>query len=141
MIFKKGDNVFFLNSNGEKLKGVVTNIFEADHAVGISSDLRYYRCDADDVVLAYEEQNEFLNTNRAEPNYHDSHYMKMDIQPVDIYETFPVWQRVGIYRASAIKYLVRLGSKDNALQEAEKAHRFTGWLVQVLKGEKVNPRE
>lgn len=141
MIFKIGDKVEFIDDNLEKRVGYVTNRFEHNRTVGISSDLMYYCRNAEDVELLYDSKKEFLNTNAAEPQYHDSHYLEMDIQPVDVYETFPVPQRVGIYRASAIKYLMRLGHKDNGLQEAEKAHRFTGWLVKVLKGEKVNPRE
>ena len=141
MIFKIGDKVEFIDDNLEKRVGVVTNCDEKNRTVGISSNLMYYCRNVEDVGLLYDSKKEFLNTNAAEPNYHDSHYKKLGVQPVQIVNDWPVQQQVGAYRMAAIKYLCRLGLKDNGLQEAEKAHRFTGWLVKVLKGEKVDPNE
>lgn len=142
MIFKLGDKVKFIGDDGECQQGVVTNVQEQDKAVGISSNLKYYRRSIEDVVLDYDAQREeFLNTNAAEPQHHDAHYMELDIQPIDVIEQFGTQQAIGFYRGNAIKYLMRLGHKDGGLKEAEKAHRYTEWLVKALKGEKVNPRD
>lgn len=141
MIFKLGDEVNFLDETGEKRFGVITNCDEKNRTVGISSNLMYFCRNIEDVELRYDSIKEFLNANAAEPNYHDSHYMELGVQPIDVIEQFPTEQRIGFYRGNAIKYLMRLGHKDGGLKEAEKAHRYTEWLVKALKGEKVNPRE
>lgn len=140
MIFKLGDKVKFIGDDGECQQGVVTNVQEQDKAVGISSNLKYYRRSIEDVVLDYDAQRkEFLNTNAAEPQHHDAHYKTLGVQPVMVINDWPIQQQIGAYRFAALKYLMRMGTKDSGLQEVEKAHRFTEWLVQVLKGEKVNP--
>ena len=63
------------------------------------------------------------------------HYVKMAVQPWDVVDTWPLEQRVGYYRGNAMKYLMRLGSKDSGAQEARKAMHYCEKLAEVLGNE------
>ena len=60
------------------------------------------------------------------------HYMKMDIEPWNVIDTWPLEQRIGFYRGNALKYIMRMGNKDERLQEIEKAGHYIEKLVEVL---------
>lgn len=60
------------------------------------------------------------------------HYMKMDIEPWNVIDTWPLEQRIGFYRGNALKYIMRMGSKDECLQEIEKAGHYIEKLAEVL---------
>jgi len=60
------------------------------------------------------------------------HYMTMGVEPWDVVDTWPIEQRIGYYKGNAIKYLMRLGAKDEPLQEAEKGAHYIQKLVEVL---------
>ena len=62
------------------------------------------------------------------------HYVQMKVQPWDVIDTWPVEQRIGFYRGNLLKYCMRLGNKDNELQEASKALHYAQKLVEVLNG-------
>lgn len=64
------------------------------------------------------------------------HYTAMKIEPWQVIDTWPIEQRIGYYRGNALKYLMRMGSKDASLQEVEKAVHYCEKLVETLKGEK-----
>lgn len=138
MIIGKGDKVKYVARIGlgedefVHGEGYVTDVGDgvlevADEVAGVRYSV--WDCDAELII----------GGRKKEVEHHDKHYKKLGVQPVQIVNDWPLQQQVGAYRMAAIKYLCRLGLKDNELQEAEKAHRFTGWLVQVLKGEKVDP--
>lgn len=61
-----------------------------------------------------------------------THYTDMEVSPWDVIDTWPQQQRIGFYRATALKYLMRLGAKDASLQEAMKAEHYCRKLVEVL---------
>lgn len=61
-----------------------------------------------------------------------SHYLDMGIQPWDVVDTWPIEQQIGYYRGGALKYCMRLGNKDEALQEAKKLAHYAEKLVEVL---------
>jgi hypothetical protein len=61
-----------------------------------------------------------------------SHYIEMAVQPWDVVDTWPIEQQIGFHRGNAIKYLMRLGSKDDPLQEAKKAQHYLTKLVELL---------
>ena len=63
------------------------------------------------------------------------HYKKMGAEPWDVVDTWPLEQRIGYYRGGALKYIMRMGSKDNSLQEIRKAEHYIQKLLEVL-GEK-----
>ena len=60
------------------------------------------------------------------------HYMKMNIEPWNVIDTWPVEQRIGFYRGNALKYIMRMGTKDERLQEIEKAGHYIEKLTEVL---------
>ena len=60
------------------------------------------------------------------------HYMNMAVEPWDVVNSWPIEQQIGYHRGNAIKYLMRLGTKDAAVQEAKKAAHYVNKLVEVL---------
>jgi len=60
------------------------------------------------------------------------HYKQMGVQPWAVVDTWPLEQQIGYYRGGALKYIMRLGTKDQALQEAKKAGHYIEKLVGVL---------
>jgi hypothetical protein len=56
----------------------------------------------------------------------------MPIQPWAVIDTWPLEQRIGFYRGSALKYTMRAGSKDAMVQDIEKAQHYTQKLTEVL---------
>lgn len=61
------------------------------------------------------------------------HYRTMDVQPWDVVDTWPREQRVGFYRGNALKYVMRMGTKDEEAGEAGKARHYLDKLIEVLK--------
>jgi hypothetical protein len=59
----------------------------------------------------------------------------MGIEPWDVVDTWPLEQQIGYYRGSALKYIMRMGSKDERLQEAEKGLHYQEKLVDALRKE------
>lgn len=60
------------------------------------------------------------------------HYLRMGIQPFDVVDTWPLEQRIGFYRGGALKYLMRMGSKDESAQEIAKGKHYMQKLLEVL---------
>ena len=61
------------------------------------------------------------------------HYKAMGVEPWDVVDTWPLEQRIGYYRGNALKYIMRMGSKDQSNQEIEKGLHYLEKLVEVLK--------
>lgn len=81
-----------------------------------------------------------LEQQRAnDAQYGGDHYKKMQIQPWDIVDEWPIEQQVGYHRGGALKYIMRMGTKDERLQEAAKAMHYVQKLVEVL--EKADSKE
>ena len=71
----------------------------------------------------------------------NQHYCT-EIQPIEVMQANMTHDEfVGFLRGNVIKYACRLGRKDEPVREAEKIQEYSTWLVQALKGEKINPRE
>lgn len=64
-----------------------------------------------------------------------SHYKDMGVQTWDVVDTWPREQRIGYYRGSALKYLMRMGSKDQNAQEIAKGQHYMEKLLEVLHGD------
>ena len=62
-----------------------------------------------------------------------THYLDMGVQPWDVIDSWPVEQAIGYYRGNALKYIMRLGSKDGSIQETEKAIHYLEKLATVLR--------
>lgn len=60
------------------------------------------------------------------------HYKSMGVQPWDVVDTWPREQRIGYYRGGALKYLMRMGSKDESPQEIAKGQHYIQKLLEVL---------
>lgn len=60
------------------------------------------------------------------------HYKKMGVQPWNVVDTWPMEQRIGYYRGSALKYLMRMGTKDENAQEIQKGIHYLTKLLEVL---------
>lgn len=60
------------------------------------------------------------------------HYRVMSVQPWDVVDTWPIEQRIGYYRGGALKYLMRMGSKDESAQEIGKGQHYLEKLLEVL---------
>lgn len=61
------------------------------------------------------------------------HYKKLAVQPWDVVDTWPIEQQIGYYRGGGLKYLMRMGSKDESIQEIGKGIHYLEKLIEVLK--------
>jgi len=61
-----------------------------------------------------------------------SHYKLMGVEPWDVVDTWPVEQRIGYYRGGALKYVMRMGNKDEAATEIGKGKHYLEKLMEVL---------
>lgn len=60
------------------------------------------------------------------------HYLNMGIQPWDVVDTWPIEQRIGYYRGGALKYIMRMGSKDMEPLEIAKGKQYMEKLLELL---------
>lgn len=60
------------------------------------------------------------------------HYKKSTVQPWDVVDTWPIEQQIGFYRGNALKYVMRMGTKDENLREIRKAAHYLQKLAEVL---------
>lgn len=61
-----------------------------------------------------------------------NHYKNMGVQPWDVIDSLPLDQAIGFYRGNAIKYLMRMGTKDERVQELKKARHYLDKLIELL---------
>ncbi len=61
-----------------------------------------------------------------------THYKDMAVQPWAVIDTWPLEQRIGFYRGNLLRYTMRMGSKDAAVQEIAKAGHYAQKLAEVL---------
>lgn len=77
-----------------------------------------------------------LTNHSAEPaslrQIGGTHYKQMAVQPWDVVDNWPLEQRIGYYRGNALKYLMRMGSKDQDAQEIGKGLHYIEKLLEVL---------
>ncbi len=62
-----------------------------------------------------------------------THYKDMGVQPWEVVDTWPIDQRIGYYRGGALKYLMRMGSKDESPTEIAKGQHYMQKLLEVLR--------
>ena len=63
-----------------------------------------------------------------------SHYKDMNVQPWDVVDTWSREQQIGYYRGGALKYIMRMGSKDQSATEVAKGKHYLEKLLEVLNG-------
>ena len=68
------------------------------------------------------------------------HYKTLAVQPWDVVDTWPLEQQVGAYRAGALKYVMRMGTKDESVQEIGKGIHYLEKLIEVLKRQQEETR-
>jgi hypothetical protein len=61
------------------------------------------------------------------------HYKRLAVQPWDVVDTWPIDQQIGYYRGGALKYLMRMGGKDDSIQEIAKGLHYLEKLIECLK--------
>lgn len=66
------------------------------------------------------------------------HYKNMGVEPWDVVDSWPIEQQIGYHRGNVLKYVMRMGNKDEQLQEIKKAAHYIQKLVEIL--EKANER-
>lgn len=64
--------------------------------------------------------------------YGGDHYKQMGVQPWDVVDTWPFDARMAVYRHGALKYLMRLGTKDDMRLELEKARHYIDKMIEVV---------
>ena len=64
------------------------------------------------------------------------HYKKLAVQPWDVVDTWPIEQQIGYYRGGALKYVMRMGSKDESVQEVSKGLHYLEKLIECLHRQK-----
>lgn len=63
------------------------------------------------------------------------HYKNMGVEPWDVVDTWPIDQQIGYYRGGVLKYVMRMGTKDEELQEIKKGKHYIDKLIEVLENE------
>lgn len=97
---------------------------------------RWEHTGGDDDVIAYRviEVEEPPRANDIQIG--GNHYKDSGIQPWEVVDTWPLDQRIGFYRGNALKYAMRMGTKDEQLTEIKKAQHYLQKLVEVLEEQK-----
>lgn len=73
---------------------------------------------------------------------HQKHYQIAPVELIEILQMYlPEEQFQGYLRGNALKYLLRVGHKDEPKKEIDKAYQFSKWLRQAVGGETINPRQ
>lgn len=72
-----------------------------------------------------------LTTNKSYES-ESMHYKEMGIEPWDVVDTWPLEQKIGYYRGNALKYVMRMGNKDDRLKEAKKIRHYADKLIESL---------
>lgn len=60
------------------------------------------------------------------------HYKTLGVEPWDVVDSWPLSQRIGFYRGNALKYIMRMGSKDESILEIRKSIHYLQKLIEVL---------
>lgn len=69
-----------------------------------------------------------------------THYKDVDIEPWDVVDTWPLTQRIGYYRGCALKYVMRMGTKDDPLVEVQKGEHLLKKLAEVIAEDRAQRR-
>lgn len=64
----------------------------------------------------------------------DAHYRTLNVEPWDIVDGWPLEQQIGYHRGNAIKYLMRMGTKESESLDKEiaKAKAYVLKLLEVF---------
>lgn len=140
--FQIGDTVRYCNGCDELLGVVQARTFDPVF-MWWSYRVSFYATDDTPYVLTLpEEQLAHVKHEDADrvPEHYDAHYLG-DVQPIELMQSVMSQEAfMGFLRGNIIKYVSRLGKKDDVAKETMKILRYAEWLDKVAKGEKINPR-
>lgn len=75
----------------------------------------------------------FYESSRAnERQVGGDHYRNMGVEPWNVVDTWSADQRIGYYRGNALKYLMRMGNKDQSSTDVAKCQHYIQKLLEVL---------
>ena len=73
--------------------------------------------------------------------HYDEHYVSAH-QPIETMQANMSHDEfIGFLKGNIIKYVCRLGKKDNIEKETAKIKRYAEWLEQAVKGQTIDPRK
>ena len=76
-----------------------------------------------------------------EDEHFDSHYSGA-VQPIEFMQAqMQPSEFIGFLKGNIIKYIARMGKKDDPAKEVAKIKRYAEWLEKALSGEKIDPRD
>jgi hypothetical protein len=75
----------------------------------------------------------YIENTASERQIGGNHYKTMGIEPWDVVDTWPLEQQIGYYRGGALKYIMRMGTKDENPQEIAKGQHYIEKLLEVLR--------
>ena len=76
---------------------------------------------------------EFKPSQRAnDMQFGGDHYKIMGVEPWDVVDTWSREQRIGYFRGGALKYIMRMGAKDESSIEIAKGKHYMEKLLEVL---------
>lgn len=76
-----------------------------------------------------------------EDEHFDSHYGGA-VQPIEFMQAqMQPSEFIGFLKGNIIKYIARMGKKDDPAKEVAKIKRYADWLEKALSGEKIDPRD
>ena len=77
------------------------------------------------------------NRKNVDVNEWEAHY-KTDVQPIEVMEANMTPEEFrGFLRGNIIKYVCRLGRKDDEVQEVNKIIRYANWLKASYEGRSI----
>lgn len=97
-----------------------------------ASVLRWNDAGLDDDIIAYRVIEDKKPQSARDIQVGGDHYKKAGVQPWDVVDTWPIEQQIGFHRGNALKYVMRMGTKDENLREIRKAAHYLQKLVEVL---------
>jgi hypothetical protein len=88
------------------------------------------------IEVGYVKAHEFKPSEKArDMQFGGDHYKNMGVEPWDVVDTWPIEQRIGYYRGGALKYIMRMGNKDQSPMEIAKGKHYMQKLLEVLEDE------
>ncbi|WP_170233267.1 DUF3310 domain-containing protein [Sporomusa termitida] len=70
------------------------------------------------------------------------HYQIARVEPIEVLQMYLSPEEFqGYLRGNALKYLLRVGHKDEPKKEVDKAYQYSKWLRQAVNGKIINPRQ
>lgn len=89
--------------------------------------------------LSQKKQVQPLNKGMA---VNQKHYQIARVEPIEVLQMYLSPEEFqGYLRGNALKYLLRVGYKDESKKEIDKAYQYSKWLRQAVGGEIINPRQ